>query len=65
MFLNGSRLKKLIWDRSRDRPGIIGFHRYREAASYDLLYVGIAKVGDSFERLINRVTRRDKKLRAL
>jgi len=44
--------EKLIWDRSRGRPGIIQFDRYREAATYDLLYVGIAKVGDSFDRLI-------------
>jgi hypothetical protein len=44
--------EKLIWDRSRGRAGIEGFDRYREAATYDLLYVGIAKVGDSFDRLI-------------
>lgn len=45
--------EKLIWDRSRGRSGIERFDRYREAATYDLLYVGIAKVGDSFDRLIN------------
>lgn len=45
--------EKLIWDRSRGRAGIERFDRYREAATYDLLYVGIAKVGDSFDRLIN------------
>lgn len=44
--------EKLIWDRSRGRTGIKSFNRYREAAIYDLLYVGIAKVGDSFDRLI-------------
>ena len=44
--------EKLIWNRSRGRPGIEGFERYKEAATYDLLYVGIAKVGDSFDRLI-------------
>lgn len=44
--------EKLLWDRSRGRAGIEGFERYREAATYDLLYVGIAKVGDSFDRLI-------------
>ena len=44
--------EKLIWDRSRSREGIKGFDRYNEAATYDLLYVGIAKVGDSFDRLI-------------
>lgn len=46
--------EKLIWDRSRGRAGINGFDRYREAAKYDLLYVGTAKVGDSFDRLISR-----------
>lgn len=45
--------EKLIWDRSRGRAGIERFDRHREAATYDLLYVGIAKVGDSFDRLIN------------
>ncbi|WP_375550747.1 hypothetical protein [Rhodophyticola porphyridii] len=45
--------EKLIWDRSRGRAGIERFERYREAATYDLLYVGIAKVGDSFDRLIS------------
>lgn len=45
--------EKLIWDRSRGRAGIARFDRYREAATYDLLYVGIAKVGDSFDRLIS------------
>lgn len=44
--------EKLIWDRSRGLPGIKRFDQYREAATYDLLYVGIAKVGDSFDRLI-------------
>lgn len=44
--------EKLIWDRSRGREGIDCFDRHREAATYDLLYVGIAKVGDSFDRLI-------------
>lgn len=45
--------EKLIWDRSRGRAGIERFDRYGEAATYDLLYVGIAKVGDSFDRLIS------------
>lgn len=45
--------EKLIWDRSRGRAGIERFDRYHEAAAYDLLYVGIAKVGDSFDRLIS------------
>lgn len=45
--------EKLIWDKSRGRAGIKRFDRHREAATYDLLYVGIAKVGDSFDRLIS------------
>ncbi len=45
--------EKLIWDRSRGRAGIKRFDRHREAATYDLLYVGIAKVGDSFDRLVH------------
>lgn len=44
--------EKLIWDRSRNRSGVLGLDKYREAATYDLLYVGIAKIGDSFDRLI-------------
>jgi hypothetical protein len=44
--------EKLIWDKSKGHPAVSGFDRYREAATYDLLYVGIAKVGDSFDRLI-------------
>lgn len=43
--------EKLLWERSRGVAGISAFDRYREAATYDLLYVGIAKVADSFERL--------------
>ena len=45
--------EKLIWDRSRGRAGTRRFDRHREAATYDLLYVGIAKVSDSFDRLIS------------
>lgn len=44
--------EKLLWERGREREGIAAFARFREAACYDLLYVGIAKVGDSFDRLI-------------
>ncbi len=46
--------EKLIWDRARQRAGIKGFDAYRDAAVYELLYVGIAKVGDSFGRLIKQ-----------
>ena len=46
--------EKLLWDRARNRPGIHGLANLRELATYDLLYVGIAKKGDSFERLLAR-----------
>ncbi|WP_145998486.1 hypothetical protein [Caulobacter flavus] len=45
--------EKLLFDRSHGRQGIGGFANYRQAATYDLLYVGIAKVGDTFDRLID------------
>lgn len=35
--------EKLLWDRARNRPGIHGLANLRELATYDLLYVGIAK----------------------
>src|SRR5699024_100707 len=44
--------EKLLWDRARGHPGISGLERRRELATYDLLYVGIATKGDSFDRLI-------------
>jgi hypothetical protein len=44
--------EKLLWDRSREKPGVNGLDLYREVTIYDLLYIGIAKTGDSFERLI-------------
>jgi hypothetical protein len=46
--------EKLIWDRSQHRAGISRFDAYPDAAVYNLLYVGIAKVGDTFDRLISR-----------
>jgi hypothetical protein len=46
--------EKLLWDRTRGRPGIYGLDNCRDLATYDLLYVGIAKVGDSFDRLLAR-----------
>jgi len=45
---------RLIWLRSHELPGIGGLDQFRQAATYDLLYVGIAKVGDTFDRLIKR-----------
>lgn len=44
----------LLWWKSRNRAGILGFERARELSTYDLLYVGIAKEGDSYSRLIER-----------
>lgn len=44
--------ENIIWHRSRGLPGIVGLDRYTELSVYDLLYVGIAKVGDSYDRLI-------------
>ena len=44
--------ENIIWHRSRGLPGIAGLNRYTELLIYDLLYVGIAKVGDSYDRLI-------------
>ena len=42
---------KLIYDVGRRKPGITGLTRHREFATYRLLYVGIAKNTDTYERL--------------
>lgn len=42
----------ILWHRSRNSTGISGLNRYKDLSKYDLLYVGIAKVGDSYDRLI-------------
>lgn len=44
--------EKLIWDVGRGRAGVEGLERQREFATYDLLYVGIAKQGDTYDRLL-------------
>ena len=44
--------EKLIWDVGRGTSGIEGLSRQREFATYDLLYVGIAKKGDTYDRLL-------------
>ena len=44
--------EKLLYDRSHNHPALHGFDNYRELATYELFYVGIAKRGDSFERLV-------------
>lgn len=46
--------EKLLWDYWNGMPGIYGLENYREFATYDLLYVGIAKKTDTYERLINK-----------
>lgn len=46
--------EKLLYDRSRGAAGIVGFDQYRQATTYDLLYVGIAKKGDTFDRLFDK-----------
>lgn len=44
---------KLIHDRSRGLDGVLGFDKVRDFATYELLYVGIAKVKDTFDRLFD------------
>ena len=46
--------ENILWRRSRNHSGITGLNNYKELFVYDLLYVGIAKVGDSYERLIKK-----------
>ncbi|MBP0998039.1 hypothetical protein J8629_13375 [Serratia fonticola] len=46
--------ESILWNKSRGLEGISGFENYRELMVYDLLYTGIAKVGDSYDRLIKR-----------
>ena len=44
--------ENILWHRSRGTRGVSGIDNYEELFCYDLLYVGIAKKGDSYERLI-------------
>ena len=41
-----------MWHRSREITGLTGLDNYSDLFCYDLLYVGIAKKGDSYDRLI-------------
>lgn len=41
----------MIHDRGREIAGITGFDKFRDFGTYELLYVGIAKTTDTFERL--------------
>ena len=44
--------EKFLYDRSHNHPALRGFDNHRNLATYDLFYVGIAKKGNSFERLV-------------
>lgn len=44
--------ENILWYRSRQEQGISGMDNYADVLEYDLLYVGIAKKGDSYDRLI-------------
>lgn len=46
--------ENILWFRSRNFNGISGIDNYDELSCYDLLYIGIAKVGDSYDRLIKK-----------
>jgi hypothetical protein len=45
--------EKIILDRGRGAIGLDGFAAHREFATYELLYVGIAKKGDTYDRLFD------------
>lgn len=51
-FIERFTPENILWHRSRNAQGINGLENYEELLCYDLLYVGIAKKGDSYERLI-------------
>jgi hypothetical protein len=55
--------EKLLFDRWQGMPGLYGLEKRRELATYELLYVGISKVEDAFERLLCQP--HDKRLRIL
>lgn len=44
--------ESLLWSRSCGLDGVRGLNKYKELLEFDLLYVGIAKQGDSYDRLI-------------
>jgi len=55
--------EKLLFDRWQGKPGIEGLNHFREFTRYELLYAGISKQEDAFERLLNKP--HDKRLRIL
>lgn len=46
--------EKLLHDKGRGVDGITGLNRHQDFATYELLYVGIAKKTDTFDRLFER-----------
>ena len=46
--------ESLLWHAVRGRPGIYGLEDSRSLSTFDLLYIGIARKGDSFDRLIKK-----------
>jgi hypothetical protein len=44
----------LLFNKWRRDPSIFGFDNYREFSRYNLLYVGVASKGNSYQRLIQR-----------
>jgi hypothetical protein len=52
--LNWFTTEKLLWDKSRGISGIEGLDHVRDLMTYDLLYVGIAKQSDTFDRLFKQ-----------
>jgi hypothetical protein len=52
--LNWFTTEKLLWDKNRGISGIEGLEHVRDLMTYDLLYVGIATKGDTFDRLFKR-----------
>ena len=62
-LLNWFTTEKLLFDSWRGEPGINGLTRIRELTAYELLYTGMSKQDDAFERLLNKP--HDKRLRIL
>ncbi|MCR4377229.1 MAG: hypothetical protein NUV50_03935 [Rhodospirillales bacterium] len=55
--------EKLLFDKWRGKQGIHGLDLLRDLARYELLYAGISKQENAFERLLNKP--HDKRLRIL
>jgi hypothetical protein len=53
--------EKLLFDRWQGMSGLYGLDRLRDLTTYELLYVGISKTHDAFDRLL--VQPHDKRLR--